>query len=191
MWLIPWVLAQLIYSFPPTVWSIRCVQCSSLSNPLCVSGRVRPSACTTLGPEAHYCVRYIGKLDNGRIVYRDCSRKDMGIGCMKKRNTKKRDSPCMCNNVCNRRLQSGFCWSSRISSQWSATGSLGHWMDISHDTNNHHDTNNIMILLIIIIIRYCNYSLSNYPWKDQNQSFCFPKIQKWTNKNIFPGNFHQ
>lgn len=88
MWLIPWFLAQLIYSFPPTVWSIRCVQCSSLSNPLCVSGRVRPSACTTLGPEAHYCVRYIGKLDNGRIVYRDCSRKDMGIGCMTKRNTK-------------------------------------------------------------------------------------------------------
>ncbi|CAI9715521.1 Hypothetical predicted protein [Octopus vulgaris] len=66
------------------VAGIRCVQCSSLKNPHCVSGKVPPSQCTSIDSGANFCVRYIGKLETGRIVYRDCSERDMGIRCMSK-----------------------------------------------------------------------------------------------------------
>lgn len=118
--------AHLIYSFLPTGWGIRCVQCSSLNNPLCVSGMVKPTACMTLNPEALYCVRYIGKLDIGRIVYRDCSRKDMGMGCINKMNDRN-VSIRVCVTTC---ATDGCNQDSAVAPEFPASGQTGTYSDL-------------------------------------------------------------
>ncbi|XP_025093989.1 uncharacterized protein LOC112563831 [Pomacea canaliculata] len=55
--------------------TIKCLQCNTMANPDCVSGRLRPTVCAS---GSRYCIKVTG--DSDRFVYRICEKQEQH-GC--------------------------------------------------------------------------------------------------------------
>ncbi|XP_067671996.1 U-scoloptoxin(05)-Sm1a-like [Haliotis asinina] len=65
-----------------SVSSMKCVQCMSLKNTDCETGRVEPKECVGKNADAKFCVRYSGKIHMGQVVIRSCSVTDYKETCL-------------------------------------------------------------------------------------------------------------
>ncbi|KAK2184399.1 hypothetical protein NP493_267g03058 [Ridgeia piscesae] len=61
---------------------IKCLQCASFLDTACQSGQVPATECH---PANKYCIKYIGILKKGVLVFRDCLEKNMDNVCTNKR----------------------------------------------------------------------------------------------------------